>query len=136
LALEQQMDSALARSYAAHESLKGLRTQLAALKTEFSTDADLQKQVMDLDAKAAKLADTAPGHTSLAAINGAIVSLVNEVDDGDRSPPAQYHKSFDDYHKALDAALESWDELRLQDLAALNAALTAKGHTEVEMGAP
>ncbi|HEY3645882.1 MAG TPA: hypothetical protein VGM16_11145 [Gammaproteobacteria bacterium] len=136
IALEQQMDAALARSFAAHESLKGLRDNLAALEPQLGTDADLLKQVQQLDAKAEQLADTAPKHASLAAINGAIVSLVNEVDDGDRSPPAQYHKSFEEYRKSLDAALQNWDELRLHDLAALNAALTAKGHPEVEMGAP
>jgi hypothetical protein len=58
------------------------------------------------------------------------------VDDGDRSPPAQYRKSFDDYRKALDGAMQDWDALRLNDLAALNAALKAKGHAPVEMGAP
>ncbi len=136
LALEQQMDAALARSFAAHESLKALRAQLAVLKTEVAGDADLQKQVTDLDATAEALADTAPKHASFAAINGSIVGLVNEVDDGDRAPAAQYHKSFDDYRKGLDAALQSWDELRLQDLAALNTALKAKGHAELEMGAP
>ena len=136
LALEQQMDSALARSFAAHQSLKGLRASLAALEPQLASDADLQKQVQDLDAKAEKLADKAPKHASLAAINGAIADLVNAVDDGDRSPPAQYYASFEEYRKALDDALKSWDDLRLHDLAALNAALTAKGHAEVEMGAP
>jgi hypothetical protein len=116
--------------------LKGLRASLAALKPDIAADADLQKQVADLDAKAESLADTAPRHASFAAINDAIVSMVNEVDDGDRSPAAQYRKSFDDYRKALDEAMQSWDALRLQDLAALNAALKAKGHAEVEMGAP
>jgi photosystem II stability/assembly factor-like uncharacterized protein len=136
LALEQQMDAALARSFAAHESLKSLRARLATLKTDISGDAGLQQQVTDLDTKAEKLADTAPKHGSFADINGSIVSLVNEVDDGDRTPAAQYRKSFDEYRKALDAAMQSWDELRLQDLAALNAALKAKGHAEVEMGSP
>jgi photosystem II stability/assembly factor-like uncharacterized protein len=133
LSLEQQMDGALARSFAAHESLKSLRAKLAALKAELSGDADLQKQIADLDAKAGQLADTAPKHGSFAAINSAIVGLVNEVDDGDRAPAAQYHKSFDEYRKALEDAMQSWDGLRLQDLAALNAALKAKGHAEVEM---
>jgi len=147
LALEQQMDAALARSFAAHQSLTGLRASLAALKPDIAADADLQKQVADLDAKIEKLAGTAPAvsmmsageapkSVSFAAINGSILSLLNEVDDGDRSPPAQYRKAFDDFRKVLDEAMQNWDALRLQDLAALNVELKAKGHAQVEMGAP
>jgi len=132
LALEQQMDAALAKSFAAHEAIAALRKQLAALKPSLAGDTGLQKQVGDLDAKLEQLADKAPQHQSLSAINGSVASLVSEVDDGDRTPPASYRDSFGGYQKNLDVDLKAWDKLKSGDLAQLNAALTAKGHAAIQ----
>ena len=136
LALEQQLDAALAESFAAHEHVAALRKQLAALKPSLAADPDLQQRVGDLDGKLEQLADKAPRHQSLSAVNGSLASLVTEVDDGDRSPPAQYRESFAGYRKTLDMDLAAWEQVKSQDLPRLNAVLTAKGHAALAPEAP
>jgi len=136
LALEQQMTGALAKSFGAHETVAKLHADLAALKPGLASDPELQKQVDELAAKAEQLADKAPQHKSLNAINQSIAGLLVEVDDGDRAPPAQYREAFTGYVKSLDDALRSWQALRDQDLARLNTALAAKGHEAIKVAAP
>jgi len=136
LALAQQMSDALARSFGAHEAVAKLHADLAALKPGLADDPELQKQVDELATKTEQLADKAPQHKSLSALNASIANLLVEVDDGDRAPPAQYREAFTGYEQSLGDALKTWQSLRDQDLARLNAGLQAKGHAAIQVQSP
>jgi hypothetical protein len=138
LDLERQMGAAMAESYSGYQTLKTLRDAIAGLKPSLDAtkESALLTSLTDLDAKAAQLQDKAPQHGNFSAINGALVSLDNEVDDGDRSPPAQYRASYKEYRELLDDAMQRLRALQAQDVATVDAALKAAGHPGLPKSTP
>jgi len=138
LDLERKLGGAMAESYSGYQTLKTLRDAIAALKPQLTAaaDASLLAALDALDGKAEQLQDKAPQHGSFSAINGALVSLDTEVDDGDRPPPAQYRASYKEYRELLDDALQRLRALQAQDVATVDAALKTAGHPALPGSTP
>ena len=133
-----EIDESMRQSYLAHEEVAKLRADLAKLTPELSaaSDTGLAKSVAAFDAKAEQLESKAKERKNLRAINGGLAGLAAEVDDGDRTPPAQYHEAYQVYAGNLKGALKQWDALRNSELPTLNAALKARGLAPLEVTGP
>ena len=63
------------------------------------------------------------GIVSAASLNGALGSLVVQVDSADAAPTAQAASAFGTYRRLLDQELAKWATLKARDLPALNTLL-------------
>ncbi|HEX8904804.1 MAG TPA: hypothetical protein VF771_08190, partial [Longimicrobiaceae bacterium] len=145
-ALAQQLETAqrlangLRRDSEALGQLRGVRTQLTALKGKGS--AELQTGVTTFDQRAAALDEgaqqpSAAGNTplSLAQLNGDLATLYALVQSADVAPTSQALAAVEQRLQALDASLAAWRTLREQNLEELNRQLRAAGMTPIAVRA-
>ncbi|HSU12489.1 VPS10 domain-containing protein [Longimicrobium sp.] len=144
-ALAQQLDVALRladglrRDSEALGQLRGVRTQLTALKGKGA--AELQTGIATFDQRAAALDEgddepaAAGAPMSLAQLNGDLATLYALVESADAAPTSQALEAVDQRLRALDVALAAWRALQQQDLDQLNRRLRAAGITPVAVRA-
>jgi photosystem II stability/assembly factor-like uncharacterized protein len=135
LAFELKVSDALKESFTAVQQIKTLRSQLKDLGSKLQADATA-KPALDaiaaLDKKAAELVaveTTYPpvGVVSAASLNGALASLMAQVDGADAAPTAQATKTYLDYRTLLDQKQAVWNRLKTNDIPALNVILAQRG---------
>jgi photosystem II stability/assembly factor-like uncharacterized protein len=141
LAFELKVSDALQQSFIVVQQIKELRSKLKELQSKLQSDAG-GKPILDaiapLDKKAAELVaveQTYPpvGIISAASLNGALGSLMAQVDGADAAPTAQAASAFTTYDKLLAQQLAKWDKLKSNDLHALNALLQKAQVTEIKL---
>ncbi|HEX8906756.1 MAG TPA: hypothetical protein VF771_18035, partial [Longimicrobiaceae bacterium] len=132
LATAQRIADGLRRDYEALSQLRGVRTQLGALKGKGS--AELQTGVATFDQRAAALEEgaeqpSAAGNTPMALVklNGDLATLYALVESADVAPTSQALAAVEQRLQALDASLAAWRTLREQNLEELNRQLRAAG---------
>ncbi|MDE2196316.1 MAG: hypothetical protein KGJ56_03925, partial [Gammaproteobacteria bacterium] len=97
LALALQIGKSMDTTTRAYQEMELLHQQLAALSRRLhgkAADAALRAAVDGLDKHVAELQSKAGPHRNLAGINAELATLATELDDGDRTPPAQYVEAF------------------------------------------
>ena len=131
LMLEAKIVQGMWDSYHGVQQIRDLRTQLKELQAKLNSVATA-KPILDaiaaLDKKAAELIAVeqtypAVGIVSLASLNGALGSLVLQVDSADSAPTAQAVSAFGTYRELLDQQVAKWNALKEKDLPALNTLL-------------
>src|SRR6266566_198720 len=128
LALEMKVIEAMKQSYGTVQQINDLRSQLKALQTKLSADPTASPAVdavAAFDKKASELVaveQTFPpvGIVSAASLNGALGSLLLQVDSADSAPTAQAAEAFSNYRRLLDQQQAKWNTLKESDLPALN----------------
>lgn len=75
------------------------------------------------------------GPPNFRGINGALVSQLNEQEQGDRAPTAAALAAFATVCQDLTKAIAAWDRLTTTDLAAVNSAIKARGGSAVAVPA-
>jgi photosystem II stability/assembly factor-like uncharacterized protein len=142
LKLASGIVEAMRRDAAALREVKALRAGLAKLPPA-AWKGSLGKAVAAIDARVAKLAESAPGEedgapavppagprqgeeaaTNLTKLNEDLSALLVLVDNADEPPTTQAQTSFAELERRLAALLGRWRQLRGGDLAKLNALLT------------
>ncbi|MEP6569302.1 MAG: hypothetical protein ABJC10_05955 [Acidobacteriota bacterium] len=128
LALEMKISDGLRQSFDAVRQINDLRAQLKDVQRKLKTDASA-RAILDaidaLDKKAAALVaveQTYPpvGIVSAASLNGALGSLLSQVDSSDAAPTAQAASAYGTYRKLVDQQLAKWAALKAKDVAAVN----------------
>jgi hypothetical protein len=144
-ALAQQLETALRLADALHRDaealgqLRGVRTQLTALKGKGS--AELQTGIATFDQRAAALDEGADAPAAanapmaLARLNGDLATLYALVESADAAPTSQALEAVAQRLQALDVALAAWRTLRQQNLEELNRQLRAAGMTPIAVRA-
>jgi hypothetical protein len=129
--LEIMIIGEMNRSYSAVQQVNNLRSQLKELQTKLNSDPTAKPfldAVIAIDKKAAELVaveQTYPpvGIVSAASLNGALGSLLQQVESADAAPTTQARDAFTTYRDLLDQQLAKWEALKAKDLAALNTLL-------------
>jgi hypothetical protein len=126
--------------------LAGLSADAAALQSALAArapgaaDTTLPAEVAFSAALAALIGGTSapsawwkdPVPDSLRHLSGRLMALVSAADGADAMPSPDVRSGLDKARSALDAATATWDRLRGNELAALNAALRSAGRPAVE----
>lgn len=131
LALELKIIEGMKQSYEVVQQINKLRTRLKELQSKLNSDPEatpLSDAIAALDKKAAELViveQTYPpvGIVSAASLNGALGSLLIQVDGADSAPTTQAASAFVTYARLLDQQLAKWNAVKEKDLPALNALL-------------
>jgi hypothetical protein len=131
LALEMKIIDAMKQSFGVVQEINGLRTQLKEQQSRLNADAgakSLLDLINSLDKQAADLVaveTTYPpvGIVSAAALNGALGSLLLQVESADARPTAQASSALGTYRRLLDQQVAKWAALKAKDIPALNTLL-------------
>jgi photosystem II stability/assembly factor-like uncharacterized protein len=99
-----------------------VRRQLADLKKSAS-DSSITALITSVDVAAAKIPGTA---------GASLTAVLEVVESGDRSPPAQAYALFEEARKALSEQAAQWNALKTGKLAELNKALREHNLAEVD----
>ena len=135
----QRLADGLRRDAEALGQLRGVRTQLTALKGKGS--AELQTGIASFDQRAAALDEGGDAPTAanapmaLARLNGDLATLYALVESADAAPTSQALEAAAQRLQALDVALAAWRTLREQNLEELNRQLRAAGMTPIAVRA-
>ena len=127
LALEQEIDNALAAATETHRQIENIRSQLRALKGHLagnSKAAEILAAATDID----RQADGIAGHeaeypvrpTGLRDVNESLAALAVSVGGADSAPTAASIEAFQNLKKRLSKDAAKWDALKQRELAALN----------------
>ncbi len=130
LSLARRIDAAMDESFAAYAALQDLHAQLTALKSQLMAEpakAKLPQTVNALDQQVTMLADKPKERSNFAAINRGLADLATQMDDGDRTPPASYYETFESYRVNTRTAMQHWQQLRSNEIPALDAQLKSLG---------
>jgi photosystem II stability/assembly factor-like uncharacterized protein len=129
--LEMKITGAMEVSYGTVKQVNDLRTRLQDLQGKLSSDPGA-KSVLDaiatLDAKLAELVAVERGWppvgvVSLATLNGALGSLLSQVDSADSAPTVQAGSALVDYLDARNRLMAKWEAVNGNELRTLNALL-------------
>jgi hypothetical protein len=119
--LARQLDLAtktareLTRASEAVQQISSLRSQLANAKNKALGNSTLLALINGLDADAAKI--------GLNAVRSQLNAVLNVVDSGDRTPPAQAYTLFEEASRDLAIQLAAWDSLKAGKAAEFNRSL-------------
>ena len=130
-ALELMIIEAMGLSHSVVQEVNDLRRQLQDLQKKLNSDPgakSLLDVVNSLDKKAAALVAVEQqyppvGVVSAASLNGALGSLLVQVEGADTAPTHQAIGAFGSYSGLLNQQLSKWEALNGKDLPALNALL-------------
>ena len=131
LALEMKIIEGMKQSYGVVQQINDLRNQLQELQAKVNSDPSA-KALLDalnsFDTKAAELVAVEQqwppvGIVSAASLNGALGSLLLQVEGADSAPTAQAASAFATYKGLLDQQFARWTALKEKDLPALNTLL-------------
>jgi photosystem II stability/assembly factor-like uncharacterized protein len=129
--LEMMIIGDMNRSYSAVQQVNNLRSQLKELQTKLNSDPTAKPfldAVIAISKKAGELVaveQTYPpvGIVSAASLNGALGSLLQQVESADAAPTTQARIAITTYRDLLDQQLAKWEALKAKDLTALNTLL-------------
>jgi photosystem II stability/assembly factor-like uncharacterized protein len=141
LALELKIIDGMKQSYEVVQRINNLRARLKELQSKLNSDPEakpLSDAIAALDKKAAELVlveQTYPpvGIVSAASLNGALGSLLIQVDGADSAPTMQATSAFVTYARLLDQQLAKWNAVKEKDLPALNAFLQQRQLPAIEV---
>jgi photosystem II stability/assembly factor-like uncharacterized protein len=130
--LETGIVEAMNQSYDALQQVRNLRQQLNAAKAR-AKEARLLSDIVSLEQKAAELEGSeggwgalflsTPEGKSLTRLNVGLSTLLAAVDSADTAPTETENTTFHDVEIALKGQLTLWNEIKTEDVAALNAQL-------------
>ncbi len=130
--LEIGIVEAMNQSYDALQQVRDLREQLKTAKAR-AKEARLMRDIDSLDQKAAELEGSevgwgalflsTPEGKSLTRLNVGLNTLFAAVDSADTAPTETENTTFHDVEITLKGQLTLWNEIKTEDVAALNAQL-------------
>jgi photosystem II stability/assembly factor-like uncharacterized protein len=131
LALEVKIIEAMQLSFSVVQQINDLSSQLKEMQSRLSSnpgDKPLLDLISSLDKQAAEMLaveQTWPpvGIVSSASLNGALGSLLVQVEGADAAPTAQAANTFVIYKKLLDQQIAKWEALKSRDISRLNTLL-------------
>lgn len=129
--LELALAEAIDRDAAALAQLQKLRKQIAALRGK-----GLEKQLAAFDAKLAELesdSDGAQDVLDLPTLNEHLTSVFGTIDSADAKPTAQALAMYQEKMAALEVTLKRVEEIRAQDVPALNRELKKRKLPELSL---
>jgi photosystem II stability/assembly factor-like uncharacterized protein len=130
LQLGLKISDLMKKSYETYAEVRDLRGQLDALRKRLADEPrgnPIVTAATELDGKAralegrGELDGTVAAPESLFGLNDSLGHLAILVDGADRAPTAQAQAAFEEYRGRLNALLEKWEQLKKEDLSALNA---------------
>jgi len=135
--LEMELASAITRSSEAVLQARSIHEQLGKIP---ATGA-LQDAVKVLDGKISMLLDglkdsSASSEPALSTNNSTVIALYKEVEKADAAPTAAQTNAFTKIESALAPQLKRWDELKTEDVPALNHQLGTAGLPELRLDLP
>jgi len=123
-----QSTRAIAEAHSLHEQLEKLSSQ---------ANDPLLASFKDLDKKASAVLAGSAGDAaigpSLTSVNGSVTALYAELDRADAIPTSAQAEAVAKIQKDFSAVLEQWDDLKSQDLAALNHQLRGANRPELHL---
>ncbi|HXH63234.1 MAG TPA: hypothetical protein VNG95_03565, partial [Gemmatimonadales bacterium] len=129
--LAKTLTAALSRDFDALRRVRGVRTQIAALRTAAGPASPVLGGLDSLDAQLAALEGSggrrAAGESDLARVNGSLAGLLGVIEGADQAPTAQAVAGVAEAQRALRAGLARWAELAATTLPAINGRLKAAG---------
>jgi photosystem II stability/assembly factor-like uncharacterized protein len=129
LDLQLKISAALGRNFSAYQQVKDSRGRLSELKRRPKGDA-VADAAATLDAKVAGIEGEPtpileePKTVSFSAVNDTLTALMALVDGADFAPSEESFAAYQRTCKALNATLQTWQEIKTKDLAAFRATLT------------
>jgi len=135
LELQLRISGDLTKATNTYREIADVRAQLHAVKARVAGNASaksLLPAIGEFDNRAGAIAgrtDEAWPSSSegLTHLDGSLASLENSAGSADSAPTAQSYAAFELFDKNLQDKLSKWDELKKQDLAALNKQLQQAG---------
>jgi len=134
--LDRKIADALHRDHEALEQARHLHSQLKAA-TEKNPKPALAKSIQDLETKLAAIEGseggygmrylTTPEGRSLARLNSAYGTILEQLDTADAAPTTQQDAMFSELEKALGEQLAAWNEIKTKDVPPLNQQLKKAG---------
>jgi hypothetical protein len=121
-AAEQQVMTGLAASLKGYAGLRAMRDALAADETKAAQDAKLVAAAKDVDAKVERLMS---GTAGFGTANRDLARRLQDLDFGDMRPTASDMAAIDQSCREIAESEKSFNQLRQQDLSALNQMLVA-----------
>jgi len=122
--VEQQIVNGLSASYDAYEAIRQMRQALAGDQAKTPQDTGLIAAAKALDKKAATLMDGA-GNGGFGIANRDLARRLQDLDFGDMRPTASDMAAIDEGCRHLQEGLAQLDQMRQQDVPALNQMLAA-----------
>ncbi|HUS09109.1 MAG TPA: hypothetical protein VMZ30_01495 [Pyrinomonadaceae bacterium] len=128
LVLEMKIIDAMQLSFSVVQQITDLRSQFKEMQSRLSStpgDKSVLDLINSLDKQAAEMVaveQTYPpvGIVSAASLNGALGSLLVQVEGADAAPTAQAANTFVIYKKLLDQQIAKWAALKTTDISRLN----------------
>jgi photosystem II stability/assembly factor-like uncharacterized protein len=140
--LDRKIADALHRDFEAIQQVRGLRRQLKSL-TDKKLSPEITQMIADLESKGAALEGDEGGYgtrflsvpegRSLARLNTGFSSVLSALDSADAPPTTQQVAVVGELEKALAEQLAAWEQLKLKDVAALNAQLKQAGLPAIDI---
>ncbi|HTR26967.1 MAG TPA: hypothetical protein VMI10_23550 [Terriglobales bacterium] len=134
--LDRKIADSLHRDHEALEQARHLHSQLKAAAAKNPKPA-LAKSIQDLEAKVAAIEGTEGGYgmrylttpegRSLARLNSAYGTILEQLDTADAAPTTQQDAMFSELEKALGEQLAAWNEIKTKDVPPLNQQLKKAG---------
>jgi len=134
--LDRKIADALHRDHEALEQARDLHSQLKAAAAKNPKPA-LAKSIQSLEAKVAAIEGTEGGYgmrylttpegRSLARLNSAYGTILEQLDTADAAPTTQQEAMFKELEKALAEQLAAWNEIKTKEVPALNQQLKKAG---------
>ena len=132
---ESRLASLMTRSTHAIMEARSLHEQLEKLSSQ-ATDS-LSASIKELDKKVAALlpgsGENAAAAPTLTSVNGSVTTLYGEIDRSDAAPTSQQAEAVSKIEKDSSIATKQWDQLKSQELAALNRQLSGAGQPEIHL---
>jgi hypothetical protein len=143
LELQLKISGDLTNATNTYREIADVRAQLQAVKVRLAGNSgakSLLPAIDEFDKRAGAIAgrtDEAWPSSSegLTHLDGSLASLENSAGSADGAPTAQSYAAFELFDKNLQDKLSKWDELKKQDLAALNKQLQQAGIPQLAPGA-
>jgi len=139
--LEMQLASAVTESSKEVSQARSLHEQLGKLAE--STNGSLKDSVKALESKISAVLEgpkdpspSAPTEPALADSNSAVIALYKEVEKADAAPTVAQAEVFAKTEGDIENALKPWDELKGNEIPALNHQLGAAGLPELRLDLP
>ena len=127
-AAEQQVMNGLYASLDAYAALRAMRDALAADETKAAQDSKLVAAAKDVDTKAERLMS---GTAGFGTANRDLARRLQDLDFGDMRPTASTMAAINQSCREIEESEKGFNQLRQQDLPALNQMLGAANLTEI-----
>jgi photosystem II stability/assembly factor-like uncharacterized protein len=133
--MESRLASMMTQSTHAIMEARSLHEQLEKLSSQ--ANDPLVASFKELDKKASAVLATSGGEAgtgpTLTSVNGSVTSLYAELDRADAMPTSAQGQAVAKIEKDFAASVKQWDELKSQDLTALNRKLRSSNRPEIHL---